>query len=243
MAASKTVVDVLSDEEGTTLETAIMISSSDDDNEKDDDDKRRDSSCPICWDVYDRRKSKRIVLPTSCQYCACKGCLCKWWSTEEETGQDFPTCPLDGCSSSISSNKWKFVKDILGRPFTPAGTSRKKTNNKKKTASNSVKSSGVHQESEEQDSKWLKKHKIVQCGGCDTYISKESGCNKVQCICGYRICWKCKKVGSVKCNCTGSHHVFYDNLTHQPSFASRKRQIPKEKLIQHIKKKKQQLHE
>ena len=40
---------------------------------------------------------------------------------------------------------------------------------------------------------------------------KDSGCDKLQCICGYRVCWKCK-TAKAACNCNPGHG-FIDNVT------------------------------
>lgn len=212
MSSPDSAIEILSDEDeddkGKTVETAISLLSDDEDGDE-------TFSCPICWEDFDQQ-IKIVLLPTSCQHRACRNCLQKWWSTEEATGQRLPICPFDGCTCSIPDPK--FQEDVLGGPFTPAGSLQKKRK----------------AEQEQLSPAWLKKHNVILCGGCDTYITKQAGCNKVQCVCGFRICWKCKAVGG-KCKCTASYHTYYDNLKRKPT-ESRKKQISKDKLTKHIKK-------
>ena len=63
--------------------------------------------------------------------------------------------------------------------------------------------------------------KTKKCGGCGTALQKSSGCNKFQCPCGHRMCWKCGKsadgvTGRLPCDCTGAEHSFLNPLTHVP---------------------------
>ena len=59
-----------------------------------------------------------------------------------------------------------------------------------------------------------------QCGGCNAYVSKVEGCDKFQCICGYRFCWSCG-AKDAKCDCTGREHTFWDNVKNEPSAAAK----------------------
>lgn len=45
-----------------------------------------------------------------------------------------------------------------------------------------------------------------QCKGCGVYVTKVEGCDKFQCLCGYRFCWVCG-AKDAKCRCTGREHV------------------------------------
>ena len=66
-----------------------------------------------------------------------------------------------------------------------------------------------------------------QCPGCKNGLEKLRGtCNKFQCRCGCRFCWKCGVLadanGNAACRCTGSDHAFWDNVQNRVA-VSRKR--------------------
>ena len=55
------------------------------------------------------------------------------------------------------------------------------------------------------------------CPGCRQGLEKVArSCNKFQCRCGCRFCWKCGALadaaGNLACGCTGRDHVFWDNV-------------------------------
>ena len=61
-----------------------------------------------------------------------------------------------------------------------------------------------------------------QCPGCKNGLEKlRNTCNKFQCRCGCRFCWKCGALGDANgnatCRCTGSDHVFWDNEKNRPA--------------------------
>ena len=45
----------------------------------------------------------------------------------------------------------------------------------------------------------------VPCRGCGSLIEKESGCDLIECLCGFRFCYSCGKQGGV-CGCNPNHH-------------------------------------
>ena len=49
-----------------------------------------------------------------------------------------------------------------------------------------------------------------QCGGCKGWITRVEGCDKMQCLCSNRFCWKCDAPDAA-CECTGTEHGFWDN--------------------------------
>ena len=60
------------------------------------------------------------------------------------------------------------------------------------------------------------------CPQCGQGLEKtQKSCNKFQCRCGYRFCWKCGKpadiFGKSSCRCTGDEHVFWDNKRNRPT--------------------------
>ena len=57
---------------------------------------------------------------------------------------------------------------------------------------------------------------VRQCPGCRQGVMKEpNSCDKFECRCGCRFCWKCGQIadahGRLSCGCTGSDHTFWDN--------------------------------
>ena len=67
---------------------------------------------------------------------------------------------------------------------------------------------------------------VRRCPGCGDGLEKAPRtCNKFQCRCGTRFCWKCFKLadasGQPTCKCTGEDHVYWDNVNAQPDGRSR----------------------
>jgi len=63
---------------------------------------------------------------------------------------------------------------------------------------------------------------IQVCPGCRHAIEKDpNSCDKFQCRCGMRFCWKCGQRadsrGLYSCGCTGHNHVAWDNLRDAPA--------------------------
>ena len=59
------------------------------------------------------------------------------------------------------------------------------------------------------------------CPNCRQGIEKDpASCDKFQCICGCRFCWKCGRranaAGEYECTCTGREHVPWDNVRGRP---------------------------
>lgn len=49
----------------------------------------------------------------------------------------------------------------------------------------------------------------MPCGGCGSLIEKADGCDKIECLCGYRFCYRCGSPGG-GCECNPGHR-FLDN--------------------------------
>ena len=62
---------------------------------------------------------------------------------------------------------------------------------------------------------WLQAN-TRQCGNCASYIEKMDGCDLMECLCGYRFCFRCGQQGG-NCSCTPAHHVFWDNVQNRNS--------------------------
>ena len=66
------------------------------------------------------------------------------------------------------------------------------------------------------------------CPSCKMGIIKDADtCDKFQCRCGCRFCWRCGKAASASglytCRCTGSDHVAWDNVRNRPAAARKRR--------------------
>lgn len=175
-------------------------------------------SCPICLEDV----SASVTL--SCGHTACQECLKQWFLVEETTGQPSATCPIETCRRPLSAPECYRI--LGGRDFIPAGSGKKKRSLSDRVAvipdgrdGRKHKSPRLQTATDESTRAWLEAN-TIQCGGCEGYIMKESGCDKLQCICGFRICWKCRAVGA-NCSCNPGHG-FWDNVTHDSSWGSAK---------------------
>lgn len=82
------------------------------------------------------------------------------------------------------------------------------------TLSQIAERSRKRQRDEEASAEALKHYRV--CPGCKQAIEKRPRtCNKFQCRCGTRFCWKCgaraDARGNATCKCTDSSHVYWDN--------------------------------
>lgn len=188
-------------------------------------------ACPICLeDDIDG-----CMLLSTCQHQACRTCLQQWFQVEETTGQDRPTCPVDGCRAPVGQED---AQQVLGRTFVPAGSYKHNNQKKRKraptTSTITDTDSSAATTAGDDDDTWLTQSGAIRCGGCDTWIMKLDGCDKVQCVCGFRICWNCKTVAA-RCPCTPKNHGFVDNITGLPDFAEARHVLPKQQLTHHVK--------
>jgi len=67
--------------------------------------------------------------------------------------------------------------------------------------------------------KFLQSRNFKKCSRCSVNVEKVSGCNKMQCRCGYRFCYKCG-AENASCGCTAKSHGFFDNETEEADFNS-----------------------
>eukprot|EP00980_Cylindrotheca_fusiformis_P018142 scaffold5850_cov110-Cylindrotheca_fusiformis.AAC.5 len=149
-------------------------------------------SCPVCFE-----DDTSALIRLCCGHSCCQDCLKRWFETEEKTGQSLPTCPVETCRRAPESS---IISAVLGRAFVPAGSNTKKR-----------KSVAV----DESTQKWMTEN-TLECGGCQTPLIKSEGCDKLQCLCGYRVCWNCRTPGA-KCRCNPGH-AFVNNITGLPSW-------------------------
>eukprot|EP01083_Nonionella_stella_P104553 299830_1 len=147
------------------------------------------STCPLCCE---ENLSASGVILSACQHRSCKSCLTKWIEREEASGQATPpTCPF--CRATVAK---KDIFKILGRPFKPRGAHTNAPN-------------GNGDEVDELTLHWINDY-TVPCRGCGSRIEKESGCDLIECLCGYRFCYGCGVAGGM-CGCNPNHDFLDDH--------------------------------
>jgi hypothetical protein len=57
---------------------------------------------------------------------------------------------------------------------------------------------------------WLQEQTRL-CPSCGVRIQKIEGCDLMECMCGYRFCYRCGSQGA-QCSCTPLNHYFWDNI-------------------------------
>ena len=140
--------------------------------------------CPLCYD------EDLTVILSACQHCSCMTCLVRWMNGEECSGRATgPTCPF--CRIVISDED---VVRVLGRPFQP----REVVSHTEPPTNDEVDEFTLH---------WINEH-TVQCAMCGYRIEKSDGCDKVECLCGYRFCYRCGAADAI-CDCNLGH-IFLD---------------------------------
>lgn len=130
-----------------------------------------------------------VVTLSACRHRSCKSCMAKWIEREEASGQDSCSCPF--CRSTIVRDD---LLAILGRPFQPRQASLDQASS----------SNNEEQQMDDLTRQWMSEH-TVPCRGCGSLIEKESGCDLIECLCGFRFCYSCGKQGGV-CGCNPNHH-------------------------------------
>mmetsp|Transcript_10105 Transcript_10105/g.18206 ORF Transcript_10105/g.18206 Transcript_10105/m.18206 type:complete len:331 (-) Transcript_10105:179-1171(-) len=150
------------------------------------------SLCPLCYEEDLSAPPTPGVILSTCRHHSCRACMVKWIEREEASGQARPpTCPF--CRSTIIEED---VLTILGRPFQP----------RQATANNP----NGDDEIDELTLQWINEH-TLPCGGCGSLIEKESGCDLIECLCGYRFCFSCGVAGG-ECPCNPGH-IFPDDAS------------------------------
>ena len=151
-----------------------------------------------------------MVVLSTCGHASCRDCLAQWVEKVESNGCPHATCPF--CRQAMTTVQ---VESILGRPFETRG-SREQT---------------TQQLVDDLTLQWLSSH-TRQCGGCGNSIEKVNGCDKMECLCGYRFCFQCGAQGS-NCSCTGSHHGFWDNIFQELSLSRGREPAPPQMNLGH----------
>lgn len=143
-------------------------------------------SCPLCCE---ENISDGVMVLSICKHQSCRSCLVKWIEREEASGQSTPpTCPF--CRSMIGDGD---VYEILQRHFQP----------RECRAVNSEEDNDDADVLDELTLQWMNEH-TVTCGGCGIGIEKSDGCDLMECLCGYRFCYRCGVAGG-ECNCNPGH--------------------------------------
>jgi hypothetical protein len=147
------------------------------------------ASCLVCCE--DKSSSAMLAL-SKCSHESCRDCLRQWIVRAEVAGEEsLPACPFCRLQLAVTD-----VLLILGRPFQPQTS----------------KVAGTMGEPMIDDLtlQWLQEY-TKPCPRCHARIEKIDGCDMLECLCGYRFCFRCSSPGA-RCTCTPSHHVFWDNV-------------------------------
>ena len=153
------------------------------------------ATCLICLEDV------ALVTVSTCAHAACAICLKKWLGGEEASGIAHPRCPMLVCGSIMQNEA---VLWVLGREF--------QVRNARASEDKNSTLDSIDKETEQ----WLERE-TKMCGGCGARVSKSEGCDKMQCLCGWRFCWNCDSIGA-KCDCNKGHG-FFDNILRRPTFA------------------------
>ena len=149
--------------------------------------------CKICCCS---KSDSELHFLVQCRHEACVDCLRQWIVHVEATGNPgLPGCPF--CRVSLQDRE---MKQILGRSYQPAGSS----------TTNEPATSFVQQVDDELTRQWMNQH-TRPCQHCGAFVEKESGCDKMECLCGYRFCYRCG-AQAARCHCSPANHVFWDNV-------------------------------
>jgi hypothetical protein len=148
--------------------------------------------CQLCCEA----NSTLVVL--SCSHSACRECLTKWISKQELLNKKTVPCPY--CHVNMNDSE---IFQILGRPLQQTSTDHFCSEEQNST------------ELDELTRDWLQAN-TRQCPRCHLHIEKLDGCDKMECVCGCRFCFKCATANAT-CRCTPSRHVFFDNIRNCPS--------------------------
>ena len=147
------------------------------------------SHCSICFE-----NGRPHCTFSRCQHSCCKACCLHWIEKEESSGQPTATCPF--CRASLLEVD---LISILGRKFQP---------NTRKTAF------GFDENGMDDLTRQLLLEETRPCPSCGARIMKQDGCDKMECLCGFRFCYACG-AHRAECSCTPAHHFFWDNILDQ----------------------------
>jgi hypothetical protein len=164
------------------------------------------SCCELCCE---ETTTSLFELSTSCGHAACQVCWTKWIEKQELNGvETVPWCPF--CRVPISSDD---IQSIMGRPFQPKNQQRHAA-----TAGNETTNVDDILVMDELTRDWLAQH-TRQCPNCQLHIEKRAGCNKMECLCGFRFCFQCGAPNAT-CMCNPTDHLFWDNIRGHSSHIS-----------------------
>ena len=154
------------------------------------------TTCQICFETAEHPQ-----LSGCGHQSACAACLGRWIAEEESAGMLVPRCPMPQCQAPLQAEE---VTRMLGRTYQP----------QVKLEADGGKDT---KELDAETKAWLREN-TKSCGGCGAHICKSDGCDKMQCLCGWRFCWRCGCVGAT-CDCNKGHG-FFDNILRKPTFTT-----------------------
>jgi hypothetical protein len=142
------------------------------------------SICPICCEEDLTASPTSAVVLSSCLHGSCRMCLARWIDREEASGRTSgPTCPF--CRLAIGEED---VLKILDRPFQPREATAGET---------------PIDEVDEFTLHWINEN-TVPCGMCGYRVEKSDGCDLIECLCGFRFCYRCGAADG-RCRCNPGH--------------------------------------
>ena len=153
-------------------------------------------TCPLCCE--DNKATSEMCFLSNCSHSdvSCKTCIVHWIQKAESSGHyALPACPF--CRVPLKEDE---ARAVLGRPFQPRPAQQ-----------HHHPLTPTAEEIDELTLQWIQSQ-TQPCPGCGARIEKlPDGCDKMECLCGYRFCYKCGAPGA-ECDCTPSDHCFWDNL-------------------------------
>lgn len=158
-------------------------------------------TCPLCCE--DNKATSEMCFLSNCSHSdvSCKTCIVRWIQKAESSGHyNLPACPF--CRVPLKEDE---ARAVLGRPFQPRPAQQHHV-------------TPSAEEIDELTLQWIQS-RTQPCPGCGARIEKlPDGCDKMECLCGYRFCYKCGAPGA-ECDCTPSHHYFWDSIVDRIAYS------------------------
>ncbi|CAB9513859.1 ERGIC and golgi 2 [Seminavis robusta] len=168
---------------------------------------KKDLKCLICLEDNACTGFSLVQLndESKCRHSVCRACLRHYLVQSENDRRTNANCPEPDCRAQMLQS---VVEDILGRSYSPKVWIPGKVGEEK----------AQKEDPEESLERWLRENGAQQCLNCNVWITREEGCDAMQCLCGWRFCWEC--VAPIRtskdeidvCICGHSNTDFYDNI-------------------------------
>jgi len=136
-------------------------------------------SCPICF-----TEDIELIEVGCCMHKACFACLETWYQTNS-SDEDI-LCFT--CRSILDPS-------LLIEVGLNAIVEKNETENTSTTDDDGADCI------DELTRDWLYSQRAKECKRCGMWITKNGGCNHMECLCGYEFCWYCLKAWDEECSC------------------------------------------